>query len=226
MYFRIFKDVGGAAAIARISSKTPPKPESHKHLPQTKERLRVLLDQCNQQSEEVHRGKIKTLDRMRKLVQIIIRKRYETILNNKRPVQSLPKLLPPASITNLANTTGNFWHNWTWDSPTDADFNYTTIYINGTWTVNTSNEYYNLSADAHNQSTITIPTHIRSVCLSIVLTSPLVGLFSCIESNRILGTQIILADYHVDDVFHDDIERFVWKHVVPKRLKLVFGHLE
>ena len=31
-YFRMFKDVGGAAAIARISSKTPPKPESHKHL--------------------------------------------------------------------------------------------------------------------------------------------------------------------------------------------------
>ncbi len=162
---------------------------------------------------------------MRKLVQIIIRKRYETILHGKRPVQSLSEILPPAGITNLANTTGNFWHNWTRDSPTDADFNYTTIYINGIWAVKTSNEYYNLSADAHNQSTITT-AHIRSVCLSIVLTSPLVGLFNCIEINLIIGTKIILADYHVDDVFHDDIEMFVWKHVVPKRLKLVFGHLE
>lgn len=65
---------------------------------------------------------------------------------------------PPASITELTNTTGNFYHNWTWTNPVDADFNYTTIYINDSWVVNTSNEYYNLSADAHNQSTISTKT--------------------------------------------------------------------
>ncbi len=58
----------------------------------TKERLRVLLDQCNQQSMEIHCGKIKTLDRTRKLVQAIIRKRYETIIHGKRPVQSLSEI--------------------------------------------------------------------------------------------------------------------------------------
>ena len=66
--------------------------------------------------------------------------------------------IPPASITGLTNSTGDFWHNWTWTNPIDADFNYTSVYINSMWVVNTSNEYYNLSADAHNSSTISTKT--------------------------------------------------------------------
>jgi subtilisin len=52
---------------------------------------------------------------------------------------------PPASITNLANTTGNFWINWTWTNPPDADFNHTMVYINGTLeeNVSTPQNYYN-----------------------------------------------------------------------------------
>ncbi len=65
---------------------------------------------------------------------------------------------PPASITGLTNTTGNFWHNWTWTNPVDADFNYTSVYINGSFVINTSNKYYNLTANAHNQSTISTHT--------------------------------------------------------------------
>ena len=64
----------------------------------------------------------------------------------------------PASITGLTNTTGNFWHNWTWTNPVDIDFNYTQIYINGVWTTNTSNKSYNFSASAHNSSTISTHT--------------------------------------------------------------------
>ena len=65
---------------------------------------------------------------------------------------------PPASITSLTSSTGNFWHNWTWTDPTDADFNYTTVYINNSWVVNTTNEYYNLSAAEHNTSIISTKT--------------------------------------------------------------------
>ena len=50
---------------------------------------------------------------------------------------------PPASITNLQNVTGNFWINWTWTNPLDSDFNYTMVYLNGTWRANTSYPFYN-----------------------------------------------------------------------------------
>ncbi len=51
---------------------------------------------------------------------------------------------PPASVTNLNETAvGETWINWTWTNPTDEDFNYTMVYLNGTWKVNTSNSFYN-----------------------------------------------------------------------------------
>jgi len=50
---------------------------------------------------------------------------------------------PPASISNLTNTTGQTWINWTWTNPPDADFNYTMVYLNGTWQTNTSYPFYN-----------------------------------------------------------------------------------
>jgi len=67
-------------------------------------------------------------------------------------------ITPPSSITGLTNVTGNFWHNWTWTNPTDSDFSHTMIYINGSFVTNTSNKYYNLTANAHNQSTISTRT--------------------------------------------------------------------
>ena len=67
-------------------------------------------------------------------------------------------ITPPASITNLTNTTGNFWHNWTWTNPTDADFNYSYILMDNVWTVNSSLEHHNLSASPHNTSNISVKT--------------------------------------------------------------------
>jgi len=68
--------------------------------------------------------------------------------------------IPPRSITNLSNTTGNFWHNWTWTNPINSDFNGTMIYINNIFVENATNTttFYNLSASAHNTSTISIHT--------------------------------------------------------------------
>ena len=83
---------------------------------------------------------------------------YPTLFISIGTEQTEADTTPPLSITSLTNTTGNFWHNWTWTNPSDADFNYSYILINNSWISNTSNEYYNLSADAHNTSTISIKT--------------------------------------------------------------------
>jgi hypothetical protein len=64
----------------------------------------------------------------------------------------------PASITELTNATDNFYHNWTWTNPTDNDFNYTMIYLNGIFVLNQSVDFYNLIADAHNVTTISTHT--------------------------------------------------------------------
>ena len=67
----------------------------------------------------------------------------ETWVNNT--ATTLPDTTPPASITNLANARGIFWINWTWTNPTDIDFNYTLVYLNGSWNANTSDPFYNVT---------------------------------------------------------------------------------
>jgi chitodextrinase len=64
-------------------------------------------------------------------------------LNATTKIITIPDITPPKSITNLTNTTGQTWINWTWTNPPDADFNYTMVYLNGTWKINTSDPYYN-----------------------------------------------------------------------------------
>jgi len=66
-----------------------------------------------------------------------------TWVNGTANTLSLPDMGPPASITDLAYTNGTTWINWTWTNPLDADFNYTMVYLNGTWEVNTSDPFYN-----------------------------------------------------------------------------------
>ena len=66
---------------------------------------------------------------------------------------------PAASITNLtAATVTTTSINWTWDNPTDSDFNYTMIYKNGAFVTNTSLEY-NLMAGLTASTNYTISTH-------------------------------------------------------------------
>ncbi|MDI9395488.1 MAG: hypothetical protein QM426_08780, partial [Euryarchaeota archaeon] len=54
-----------------------------------------------------------------------------------------PDILPPSSISNLQSTSGNTWINWTWQNPTDPDFNHTEIYLNNVFQTSTSTEFYN-----------------------------------------------------------------------------------
>ncbi len=48
-----------------------------------------------------------------------------------------------SSVANLQHTSGTTWINWTWQNPTDPNFNHTEIYLNGTFQTNTSAEYFN-----------------------------------------------------------------------------------
>ncbi|MDY6959519.1 MAG: LamG-like jellyroll fold domain-containing protein, partial [Halobacteriota archaeon] len=51
---------------------------------------------------------------------------------------------PPSSITNLVNTTyEQTYINWTWDNPSDPDFDYVMVYVDDVLKGNTSEEYYN-----------------------------------------------------------------------------------
>jgi parallel beta-helix repeat protein len=63
-----------------------------------------------------------------------------------------PDLTPPASITNLQNITGQTWINWTWDNPTDPDFNHTMVYLDGIWKTNTSGPFYHATGLTSNTS--------------------------------------------------------------------------
>jgi len=69
---------------------------------------------------------------------------------------------PPASISDLHNTTGTTWINWTWTNPSDDDFAYTMVYLNGVFKTNTSNPYYNATNLTAN-TTYEIGTHTVDV---------------------------------------------------------------
>ena len=53
-----------------------------------------------------------------------------------------PDNLPPSSI-NLQSTKGATWINWTWTNPTDPDFTYFEVYLDGVFQTNSSAEYFN-----------------------------------------------------------------------------------
>ena len=51
---------------------------------------------------------------------------------------------PPVTVSNLDETArGTTWIYWQWTNPSDADFDHTEIWINGTHVADTSNPYYN-----------------------------------------------------------------------------------
>ncbi|CAD6493639.1 MAG: S-layer protein [Candidatus Argoarchaeum ethanivorans] len=60
----------------------------------------------------------------------------------------------PESITNLANTTGMTWINWTWDNPGDADFDHVEVYLDGVFQldVDKPQNYHNATGLASNRT--------------------------------------------------------------------------
>jgi len=51
---------------------------------------------------------------------------------------------PPGGVTSLADqVVGNDWIYWTWTNPGDSDFAYSVVYLNNSWMVNTSAQFFN-----------------------------------------------------------------------------------
>jgi PGF-pre-PGF domain-containing protein len=78
-------------------------------------------------------------------------------------VDTVPDTTAPASVTGLNEVNvGLSWINWTWTNPTNDDFNYATVYIDGVFVTNTSTGYYNSTGLAeettHTISTRTVDT--------------------------------------------------------------------
>lgn len=64
--------------------------------------------------------------------------------NNSTSYTALtPDNLPSSFVINLQSNKGTTWINWTWQNPTDSDFNHAEIYLNGIFQTNTSAEYFN-----------------------------------------------------------------------------------
>jgi len=58
--------------------------------------------------------------------------------------ETINDTIPPAAVTNLAaGSIGTNFIYWSWTNPSDSDFAYNIIYLNGNNVANTSNNYYN-----------------------------------------------------------------------------------
>ena len=94
----------------------------------------------------------------------------QTWINHTARTAPLPDTTPPATVTGLQNVTRTQTSiNWTWQNPSDFDFNHTVVYIGGLWKTNTSNNYYNLTGLLPN-TTHTISTRTVDINGNINLT--------------------------------------------------------
>jgi Mg-chelatase subunit ChlD len=123
-------------------------------------------------------------------------------------------IAPPKSITNLRNTTGNFWIiNWTWDNPPNADFSHVMVYINGSWQTNVSKplNYFKDSYAPH--ATKTISTHTVDTSGNINETwvnqtttipnnNPVLELIGAQEVNE---TETLMIDVNAIDLDNDTL---------------------
>ena len=66
---------------------------------------------------------------------------------------------PPASITYLGSETGNFWINWSWTNPPDADFSHVMVYIDDSYVTNVSEPQNGYNGTYGPHATKTISTH-------------------------------------------------------------------
>lgn len=70
--------------------------------------------------------------------------------------QSTPATFTPPTPANLANTTGNFWVNYTWSAGAGNMTDSFNLSQNGTWTNGSANTYFNATVGAGNWSNITV----------------------------------------------------------------------
>ncbi|MFV9677446.1 MAG: PKD domain-containing protein, partial [Methanosarcinales archaeon] len=135
-------------------------------------------------------------------------------------IQPVQDTTPPASITTLTSTLGHTWINWTWKNPADADFNYTMVYLNGTWQTNTSNEYYNATGlvtnTSYKLSTHTVDlvgnvnvTWINQTTMTQAKNQPPIASFTYTHKNPVENEELIFnasSSYDIDG----NITKYEW----------------
>ncbi len=135
-------------------------------------------------------------------------------------IQPVPDTTPPASITTLTSTSGQEWINWTWKNPADTDFNYTMVFLSGTWKTNTSNEYYNATGLARSTS-YKISTHTVDRAGNVNVTGinqtiktpaenqPPIASFSYSPENPVVNEAIIFNASFSSDI-DGNITKYEW----------------
>ena len=99
-----------------------------------------------------------TIDILAKGSEITFTRGVSTIAT-PTPTPPPPDTTPPGSITNLMNSSYDYSYiRWVWNNPSDSDFSYTMIYVDGVWSANTSLQFYNAIGFSGDQSH-TISTH-------------------------------------------------------------------
>ncbi|MBP2029081.1 hypothetical protein J2755_000001, partial [Methanohalophilus levihalophilus] len=76
-----------------------------------------------------------------------------TWINDTASTPLIPDITAPASVSVLGeDSIGYTWINWTWTNPSDSDFNYSMIYLNGSFVQNSSDAYFNATSLNDNSS--------------------------------------------------------------------------
>ncbi|MDD4778786.1 MAG: peptidoglycan DD-metalloendopeptidase family protein [Fermentimonas sp.] len=102
-----------------------------------------------------------------------------------------PGNLPPSSI-NLQSTKGTTWINWTWTNPTDPNFSYFEIYLDGVFQTNASAEYFN-ATDLEPETSYTIG--MRDVDINGNINQTWVNQTVTTEKEFVSGIEYPMADF-------------------------------
>jgi hypothetical protein len=117
----------------------------------------------------------------------------------------------PSSPINLANTTGNFWVNHTWQSGSGNVTNSYNVSQNSTWDNTSSNAYKNVSVGAHNWSNISVYAYnssgngsLNSTPISMNTQVPNNVIIITNTSNKtVTETETVYVDYDYTDLDSD-----------------------
>ncbi len=94
--------------------------------------------------------------------------RWDNVVLNITDVT--PDTTPPASITDLTNTTyEETFINWSWTDPLDADFSAVMVYLDGSFKKNVTEQFYNATGLAH-ETEYEIATHTIDTSGNVNLT--------------------------------------------------------
>ena len=92
----------------------------------------------------------------------------------------------PSIVTNLANTIGDYWVNYTWTNPTESDFANVSVFFEGALVGNTTQEWWNYTAGEGQTVDVELKSQdIRGNINATTVTDSVT--MSTTQSNQIIG---------------------------------------